>query len=116
MKKIAVLLICVFGCGGLLLFVSIEYRIAALAALVVLVIANDTQRRRALEFARNGIVQMIRPPLSLVLWLCDVASDVSPIPRLWPSKGFSRAELKQHWVDSWMTAPARYLRSRAGGK
>lgn len=56
------------------------------------------------------------PPLSFVLWLCDVAGDVSPLPSLKPFKGLSRAELKQHWADSWMTAPARYFRLLIGKK
>lgn len=118
MKTIAVLLFCVLVGVGLLQFVSIEYRIAAIAALVVLSIidtfADEPQKRRALEFAKNGILQTLRPPLSFVLWLGDLAGDVLPILRLAPLKGLSRAELKRHWVESWMTAPARYLRLRGG--
>lgn len=118
MKKIAVFLFCILACVGLLLFVSIEYRIAAIAVLVILAIidaiADVPQKRRAVELARNSVLHILRPPLSFILWLGDVAGDVSPIPKFEPLKGLSRAELKQHWFESWMTAPARYFRSRGG--
>jgi len=120
MTKIAIIFVCTIGGIGLLMTASVEYQIATIAILVVLAIfdafADEQQKRRALALARNSVSQILRPPLSLVLWLCDVACDVSPIPSLKPFKGLSRAELKQHWVDSWMTAPARYFRSLIGGK
>jgi hypothetical protein len=102
-----------------MLSVGIEYRAAVIAILVALAIFDacaDEQQRRALEFGKSGVLQILRPPMSLVLWLCDVASDFSPIPAIRPFGGLSRDELKQHWADSWLTAPMRYLRSLNRGK
>lgn len=120
MSKISIIFICVLIAVGLMLSVSIEYRVAVIAILVVLAIfdafANEQQKRRTLELAKNSVPKILRPPLSFVLWLCDVARDVSPIPRIKPLDELSRAELKKRWTDSWMTAPARYFRSRNEGK
>lgn len=120
MSKIAIIFICVLIAVGLMLAVPVEYRLATIAVLVALAIfdafADKQQKRRTLEFIKNGVLQILRPPLSFVLWLCDVAGDVSPLPSLKPFKGLSRAELKQHWADSWMTAPARYFRLLIGKK
>lgn len=118
MKTIAVLLFCVLGGVGLLMFVSTEYRLAVIAALVVLAIidafADQPQKRRLVQFARKIPERIVLPPLSFALWLFECAGDVSPVPKLAVLKGRSRAELKQGWVDSWMTAPARYFRSLGG--
>jgi len=120
MSKIAIIFICVLVAVGLMLVVPLEYRFATIAVLVVLAIfdafADKQKKHRTLEFVKNGVLQILRPPLSFVLWLCDVTGDVTPLPSLKPFKGLSRAELKRRWVNSWLTAPARYLRSRIGGK
>jgi TctA family transporter len=118
--KFAIFFICTIGGIGLLMTASVEYQIATIAILVVLAIfdafANEQQKRRTLELAKNSVPQILRPPLSFVLWLCNVARDVSPIQTIKPLDELSRAELKKRWADSWMTAPARYFRSRIGGK
>lgn len=121
MIKIAIIFICVLIAVGLMLAVPVEYRFATIAVLVAMAIldaiADDSQKRRILQFAKNSIAQILRPPLSFILWLGDVAGDFSPLPSLKPfRRELSRDELKQHWADSWMTAPARYFRSRIGGK
>lgn len=120
MAKFAILFVCTIGGIGLLMTASVEYQIATIAILVVLAIfdafTDEQQKRRSLGFARNSVSKILRPPLSLVLWLCDVACDVSPIPAIRPFGGLSCDELKQRWIDSWLTAPARYFRSRIGGK
>lgn len=116
-NRIVIALICFAAAGVLFYLVPWEYRIAIIACVILLLMIEHDN---LIFFARIGqqllelfFVRVILPPMALLLWALDYfpfAKMVTPI------KGArSRAELKQCWVDSWLTAPARFIRSRNKG-
>lgn len=114
-KKAAIAIVC-FSVGAVMFYLSsAEYRIAIIAGVVLLLMIEHDN---LIFFARIGqqllelfFVRVILPPMALLLWALDYLKIVTPL-----EGARSRAELKQCWIDSWMTAPARYFRSLIGGK
>lgn len=109
--KLAIALVCFAGATMLFYFSSQEYRLVIIAGFVtVSIIERGSLAAQVGLHILELFLAMTLPLLALLLWIFD---HLPFAKMLTPMEGAqSRAELRQCWSDSWLTAPIRYFQSK----